>query len=224
MKTLVLLIAITCAGCLRSTTFKCDENTDCVGAGPQSQCESDGFCTFSDSSCTSGRRYAESSGAKSSQCVGETTGEDAGTEPMPGGEPPMSNCPASGYAMLPNAGPRGHMYKLLDAPMTWSQQRDLCAGEGTYLAFPDGASVADAQLELAALRTLAGDAAWVGINDIATEGQYRTSLNQPASTVTVMLISITGNPQQTDCFVINNTSLDDADCSTTRKAVCECVP
>ena len=219
---IVVFVAIASGGCMRSTAFHCETNEQC---GADGLCEPDQFCSFPSSECASGRAYGESSGPQSSQCVG-AAGVDAGPG-MPGdaagGEPPAPACP-SGYAALPNAGPRNHVYKLRTALATWSQHRDACAAEGTFLAFPDGATAADARLELAALRALAGNAAWVGVNDIQAEGQYRTSLNQPVSAATQSLIMTAGNPSMTDCLVINNTTLDDTGCNTTHPAVCECVP
>lgn len=212
-------IALACAlaGCLRSTTFQCEDSAQC---GTDGICEPDRFCSFPSSACASGRVYGESSGPRSEQCVGGVAG-DAGTEPLPGDAmTDATRCPA-GYAALPNAGARGHLYELVNLDQTWTQHRDACAGEGTFLAFPDGAQAA---LELAALRSAAGDGAWVGVNDIANEGARVTSLNMTISAQTAALINITGNPNATDCFIINTTSLDDAVCTETRKAVCECVP
>jgi len=221
----VFVAMATSAGCLKSTNFQCDTSAQCGAGG---QCEGDGFCSFPSSSCASGRAYGDNSGPNSGECVGGTGG-DGGTEPVPGdmggSEPLPSNCPATGYDVLPNSGPRGRKYKLLDTPATWPTHRDFCAAtDGTFMAFPDGTNLANAQLELAALRVLAGDGAWVGVNDLTTEGSYRTSLNQAVSASTAGLITTMGNPNATDCLVINTTTLDDADCTTARKAVCECVP
>jgi hypothetical protein len=57
------------------------------------------------------------------------------------------------------------------------------------------------------------------------EGAYRTSLNQPVSAATQALINTGGgNPNGLDCLVINVDVMADANCTETRKAVCECVP
>ena len=213
---ILIVLAIASAGCLRSTTFQCETDTQC---GTDGLCEADKFCSFPSSSCASGRVYGDNSGPRSNQCVGGAA-DDAGTEPL--GEA-ASTCP-TGYAPLPNSGPRSHMYKLLSSPATWPQQRDACAAELTFLAFPDGANATDANLELAALRALANEGAWVGVNDIANEGMYQTSLNQPASAVTRGLINLNDNPMGTDCIVIDDTDLDDANCTNTRAGVCECIP
>ena len=217
----LILITIALTGCLRSTTFQCEESTECGTGG---QCEADGLCSVASSGCASGREYAPSSGGKSGECVGGNPGGEAGSEPIvPGGEPEPMGCRAD-YAVLPNSGPRNHRYLLIAATGSWNAQRDFCAANMGYLAWPDGTSLANAQLELNALRTLAGDLAWVGVNDIVTEGTYLTSLNTTASTFTQMLMNLGGNPNPTDCFFINNTTLDDANCGDLRKAVCECVP
>lgn len=214
------------AGCLRSTTFHCDDNTDCNGG----QCETTegNYCSFADSSCSvSGRRFGDHSGPASNQCVGETTTTDGGIDTPDGtpidGAPPMGCKPT--YMALPDSGPRGHRYLLLPTNLSWVQQRDACALDNAWLAFPDGATLADAQAELAALRTLAADGAWIGVNDQLTEGSYRTSLNAPVSAITAMLILTGGgNPNGQDCLTIAGATLTDESCNDTRKAVCECVP
>ncbi|MDQ3367730.1 MAG: C-type lectin domain-containing protein [Myxococcota bacterium] len=222
---LTIGLALACAGCLRTTTFRCDDNADCNGG----QCETTegGFCSFADSSCsTSGRRFGDHAGPSSNQCVGETAmvdGGPPGPDSATDAAPPMG-CKAA-YMTLPNSGPRGHRYLLQNTNLTWVQHRDACAADGAFLAFPDGAALADARAELAALLTLAGDNVWVGVTDQVAEGVYRTSLNQPVSAITTMLIMIgNGNPNGRDCFVGTGTTITDVSCTDTRKAVCECVP
>jgi hypothetical protein len=222
MRHLLLIIALSTTGCLRTTTFQCEESTECGTGGT---CEADGLCSVASSGCASGREYGPNSGSKSGECVGGNSGGEAGME-MPGeagGEPLPMGCRAD-YMALPNSGPRNHRYLLVNPTASWSAQRDFCAANMGYLAFPDGTNTANAQLELDALRLFAGDGAWVGVNDIATEGQYRTSLNMPASTSTQALMNLAGNPNQQDCMFINTTTLNHTDCNNTRKAVCECVP
>jgi Lectin C-type domain len=203
------LLALSLTGCLRSTTFQCETSAQC---GAEGLCEADNYCSFPSTSCPSGRVYGDNSGPHSNQCVDEAMPVDA--------MPDASNCPAT-YMALPNAGTRGHVYRLVDLDRTWAQHRDACAGEAAFLAFPDGPNAA---MELAALRTAAGNGAWVGVNDIANEGNRVNSLNMPISAQTQALVNIDGNPTGTDCFVIDNTSLDDASCNDSNKAVCECVP
>jgi len=228
MKSILFVVALasTLTGCLRSTNFQCETSAQC---GAEGVCEADKFCSFPSSSCTSGRVYGDNSGPSSNECVGGA-GNDGGTEPtigneMPGGEPVATNCPGTGYAALPNSGPRGHHYKALMNLANWSQHRDACAAEGTFLAFPDGTNATNAGLELAALRVVLLDAAWVGINDLAVEGAYVNSLNMPVSAVTGGLINTGGgNPNGVDCLIINTTTMEDANCGDTRKAACECIP
>jgi hypothetical protein len=221
---LVIMSLLLASSCLRSTTFNCERDSDCEAAGAGAVCETSfgKLCSVTDSSCSAGRRFADNSGASSGQCVGETA-EDAGigSEPTIPPEALPSNCPASGYDVLPNSGPRGRKYKVLMTPASWSMQRDLCAGEQTFLAFPDGPA---ATSELAALKAAAGDLAWVGVTDQINEGSYQNSLNQPISAQTQALINTSGNPQNRDCLFINNASLQHEDCSVLKKAVCECVP
>ncbi|MBA3398051.1 MAG: C-type lectin domain-containing protein [Deltaproteobacteria bacterium] len=223
----LVCVSLASSGCLRSTTFNCDDNSDCGGGGTCEVAEG-GYCSFSDPSCTvSMRRFGDHSGAKSNQCVGETGGVDGGIDsPMGDGgiDAPPTGCKGN-YMALANSGPRGHKYRLLPNNGTWVQQRDACAADQAFLAFPDGAALADAQAELAALTTLAGNGVWIGVTDQLAEGTYRTSLNMPASAITLMLlVGSGGNSNGQDCLAGTGMTLTDEDCNGDRKAVCECVP
>ena len=143
---------------------------------------------------------------------------DAAVDVLPMG------CPA-GYMALPNSGPRGHRYMLVPTNAPWMTQRNLCISMSGFLAFPDGATLPDAQAELAAIGALAGDNVWLGVDDLAIEGQYRNSLGQPISAITNMLLSAGGpNPGPRDCMISNNNELVYEDCGLARRTVCECVP
>lgn len=62
-------------------TFLCESDTEC-GEG---QCELNGFCSFEDGSCDSGRRYAEHAGQLSGNCVAGMSGTDGATGTTEGG-------------------------------------------------------------------------------------------------------------------------------------------
>jgi hypothetical protein len=221
---LVFLLLATSAGCLRSTTFKCEDSTECGAGG---QCESDGLCSVASSGCASGREYGPNSGSQSGECVGGNGGEGGpGSEPVVGSEPLPMGCRAD-YMALPSSGPRGHRYFLINTTASWPGQRDACAMNQGFLAFPDGAVLADAQAELLAVVTFGGAGLWMGVNDLGgngQEGKYRTSLNMMASTVTLMLVTESGQSQNEDCLAGTTTTMTDEDCASLRKAVCECVP
>lgn len=63
-----------CGGAL----FACENADECAGAGAGGLCEADGWCSFDDDACPSGRRYGEHVGeGKAGECVdevGTTTG------------------------------------------------------------------------------------------------------------------------------------------------------
>lgn len=220
MRALVFGTIVLASGCMRETSFQCDplRNDQCGATG---QCEPVGACSFPSAACESGRVYGDNSGSYSNDCV-----------PMGGPmiDAPLAEpvaCPGD-YVPLPNSGPRNHKYKLLGTAATWAAQEAICGGEGTFLAYPDGANVVNAQLELDALRAFAGDDAWLGLDDRAMEGLYVRSRDKFAmSSVTLQLVNIKGNPndrQGQDCLVIDNTTINDADCTQTKKAACECAP
>ena len=221
------IIALLSSGCIKSSDFHCDSNADCGSTG---RCElaTGGFCSFPDSSCTvSGYKYGDNSGPNSNKCVGEEQMmKDApdGTE-MTGGEPLPTGCPATGYAALPNSGPRMHMYKVFATGQSWANAKSTCSGEGTWLAFPDGANVTDARAELAALRVAIGDGGWVGVEDIVQKGTWKNSLNLNASAVTQMLLATPAGSGPDRCEnIISATQIDDANCGGAKKFVCECMP
>jgi hypothetical protein len=64
--------------------FACDEDSDCASSDSGAQCEVNGYCSFPDESCASGRRYGDRSPAGiAGTCtpVGEETGEGTGMGP-----------------------------------------------------------------------------------------------------------------------------------------------
>lgn len=214
----VALLAST-AGCLRATEFKCMTDTDCSAGG--AVCEPTGYCSFTDSACSMGRRYGDFSGSYSNQCVGEQMmmpdgGDGGGDGPPSDGMP--GGCPAT-YTTLPNAG--SHVYKLTVNAAVWSTQRTRCEAEGAYLAIP-----AD-QAELEALTTAAAaQRTWIGISDTQNEGTFRT-VNGDVATY---LPWGAGEPDNAmggqDCVaaLMASPTIQDDRCSDTLPAVCECVP
>jgi hypothetical protein len=96
VKTLsMLVIACALGGCLRKTEFACATDAECAPAGV---CEAVRFCSFADTSCTSGRRFGTYSGDYADQCVGDALG-DAGIDQIvarpfcdSAGEPALVGC------------------------------------------------------------------------------------------------------------------------------------
>lgn len=155
-------------------------------------------------------------------------GRPPGIDAPPGVDaplPPLDGpgvCPPT-YVVIPNGTPN-HRYRFIDLPATWVMQRDACAQEGGFLAFPDGANPPAAQAELAAILNFGNQNLWMGLDDLVTEGVFRTSLDQPASAATLSLITNPGEPLR-DCIRAGSpSSMNEEDCGTNRRAVCECVP
>ena len=73
---MLLALAAATAGCLRSTSYPCDRDTQCVAA-VQGTCEPVGYCSFPDDDCASGRRFADGAAAQAGQCVGGGDDVDA---------------------------------------------------------------------------------------------------------------------------------------------------
>jgi hypothetical protein len=217
MRVLIALVLLT-TGCLRQTEFKCMVDGDCSAGG--AVCEPNGYCSFTDTNCSMGRRYGDFSGSYSKQCVGEQMMMDDGGPDDSGIDTPPAGCPST-YTTLPNAGT--HVYKLTPNAAQWATQRDRCAGDGAYLAIPDN------QAELVAITT-AGAAArtWVGISDTMTEGTYQTVKGATASYLPWN--SAAGEPDDTmggqDCVsaLMANPFIQTDKCGDTLPAVCECEP
>jgi len=222
MRTSVICLALAAAasaGCLRTTEFRCINNTDCGATG---RCEAVGYCSFPSTACTdSGRSYGDSAGqGLSNACVPGTgnPGGDAGVDapaPLDGGM--NAGCPSPYAAVAGSA----HLYKRL--PNTsWDTAKNDCklTSASAYLAVPDDVT------ELANLATVAaGLTFWVGIDDVAVKGTFVT---QKGATATFLPWG-PGEPDQTnppkECVnAISTTQIATEKCGTARPAVCECEP
>ena len=54
---------------MRTTTFHCDSDAQCVNGGVQGTCEANNFCSFPDTACDSGKRFGSLSGSAAGECV-----------------------------------------------------------------------------------------------------------------------------------------------------------
>lgn len=205
------------AACLRPTEYQCQSNNQCTPAGV---CQTEfGYCSFSDSECTSGQRFGASAGPYANQCVGEQAGADGGID-APMTDAPNAACPAD-YAPLTGGNPN-HVYKKAPSNLPWVQQDDYCrTTPGAYLAVPDSAA------ELTALQGLATGVFWVGINDRVAEGIYVKS-NGGAATF-LPWDTGGGEPDNPgggggqDCVAATATTISTEACvGTNRPAACEC--
>ena len=93
-------------GCHRS--FTCEDDQQCHLDGVAGACEAEGFCSFPDGSCSSGRRFGEHASAElAGTCVdeaastsdgstgGTTVASEGGTTPSPDGGTSSSSGPSS---------------------------------------------------------------------------------------------------------------------------------
>lgn len=70
----VAVVAFTTGCNYGASAFTCTDNASCTG-GADGVCETNGFCSFADSSCTnSGRRYGDLAGGMSNKCTDEPVG------------------------------------------------------------------------------------------------------------------------------------------------------
>lgn len=218
--TLFVFVAVLTAGCLRSTTFRCAESSDC---GPGGVCEAVGFCSVANAECPgTGRSYGDSAGqGLSNTCVpggnpgpgpgpGVDAGIDASSDAMP-----VTRCP-SGYATVAGS---AHLYKALSG-VSWDEARMMCkqTSSAAYLAIPDDAP------ELASLATVAIAPFWIGIDDKDDQGTWMTQKGAQAG----FLPWASGQPNpgsQNDCVeALSATEIANDKCSNKHAAVCECEP
>jgi hypothetical protein len=85
--------------------FSCDEDVQCGAGG---QCEPNGFCSFPDPDCDSGRSYGEASGPLSGVCVGEEPPIDApvtdfDARPIDAMNAPDATCIVDGFSLCTEA-------------------------------------------------------------------------------------------------------------------------
>jgi hypothetical protein len=211
-----VFVCVLTAGCLRSTTFRCAENSDCGTGGV---CESVGFCSFADAACPGGRSYGDSAGqGLSNTCVpagppGPGPGPGAGID-APGDAMPTGRCPSDYAAVAGSA----HLYKALSG-VSWDAAKMMCdQSSRAYLAIPDDAA------ELANLATVTSPPFWIGIDDKDDQGTFMTQKGVTA----VFLPWAPGQPNlgpQNDCVAaISSTQIATDRCSNKQAAVCECEP
>ena len=196
----LLVAAALSSGCLRDTTFHCTDDPQC---GPDGKCEPVGFCSFPDTGCASGRRFGSLSGGSADQCV------EMGSN---------GNCPSDYMA----AGDQGHVYKL-QSNANWDEHQANCSSEGGYLAIPDDATEQQAILDIAG-----GNTIWIGVDDMASEGDYVTVKGVPAT----YLPWAPGEPNNSggpgsgpaNCEQLQDDGFHDFRCNNDAPAVCECEP
>jgi hypothetical protein len=187
-------------------------------------CEANGYCSFVDPNCASGRRFGDLSGPVANQCVGGTTGVDGGMDTIDG-PPGNGNCPMTYMAV----GGQAHRYRVISTAAMWMQQKTACAADGAnaYLAVPGGATELQALVATAAVANV-----WVGIDDQTTEGTYQTTAGGTIPANDPMWAA--GEPDnqplvgggQADCVVgvMASGKLVDDSCAKTYPAICECEP
>jgi hypothetical protein len=215
----LVLAAAASAGCLRTTEFRCLQDTDCGATGV---CEAVHYCSFPSTACgTAGRSYADSAGqGLPNTCVSGNgnPGGDAGID-APGTIDGGGNvgCPSPYAAVAGSA----HLYKRLPN-VSWDTAKTDCklTSASAYLAVPDDAT------ELANLATVAaGLPFWVGIDDVAIKGTFVT---QKGVTATFLPWEPgepdQGNPPKECVSAISATQLATDKCGTPLTAVCECEP
>jgi hypothetical protein len=224
MRLLVMCLALgaaASAGCLRSTQFRCAQNTDCGASGV---CEAVGYCSFPDSACAGTMRsFGDSAGqGLSNTCVpgNSPPGVDAGVniDAPVSIDAPAAGCPSPYAAVAGSA----HLYKVL-ASSSWDTAAGACkaTSASAYLAVPDDAT------ELTNLATVAVDLPfWVGLDDQDRNDVFTT---QKGGATATFLPWVTTPPDRgppaKDCVMATSmTQISTDRCGNSHIAVCECEP
>lgn len=88
-----LVLGLLMGGCPQGT-FSCSDDTQCEGGEGEGRCEIDGYCSFPDGECPSGRRYGEhASSGIAGECVDPQTAQGSGG---PGSGPDTGADPSGG--------------------------------------------------------------------------------------------------------------------------------
>jgi hypothetical protein len=216
---IVLAAPVTLAGgCLRSTSFTCADNGDCSGGF----CEANNFCSFSDATCPSGRRYGDLSGADSNRCVGEEipTIDAPPDEPdAPPGQPDAPpDAPTGCLGTYVTVSGQNNVYRVVTIADQWTTQQVTCANESAYLIVPD------TQAELDAITALAAASIWVGLHDRTTEGSYVNVRGTAATFLPWAVGQPDDDPPGEDCVMATGSTISDERCNLDHLAVCECEP
>ena len=219
MRALLLLVATT--GCLRTTQFKCAQDSDC-GAGGTCQ-PTTKYCSIADPTC-GGQRYVDSAGPLANQCVGGGIGDGGIDAPIDGrmiDGGGGGHCPG---AYMPITG-QTHVYQLVTMAKNWSQQKTFCAATApnfAYLAIPDDLT------ELTALDTLAGANPdyWVGIS---IDPNNNNNWLNVKGVMQMFLPWLNGAPSpggNRTCVegITASAKIDNIACNTQLPAICECEP
>jgi hypothetical protein len=197
-------LALALAGCRVPATFQCESSDQCTREGPTGTCEPNGFCSFPDSQCMSGRSYDASAGVLAGTCV---------AVPPPDIDAAVStSCQTSPqYQMVAGL---THTYRVTGL-VDYDAATAACAADNAYLATIDDAT------ENAAVVALAAN--WIGFDDLTTEGRF---VWQHAPTATYANFN-TGEPNNyqfhEDCVYVRTDGLwNDTPCGEARPGLCEC--
>jgi hypothetical protein len=135
--------------------------------------------------------------------------------------PPI--CPGT-YATVAG-GETNHLYRYINVTGTSVNQNAACYADtansgSSYLAIPDSAT------ELTAMNTLVtgGVRWWIGVNDAANEGTYKTQKGNTQTFLPWAAGQPDNVPAEGDCVEVSqsNAMFYDNQCLATLTAVCEC--
>lgn len=143
--------------------------------------------------------------------------------PVDGAPPvdePTVGCRAASYGSLPG-GTSGHVYLRGTSVEIWYTANTACMATGprAYLAVPNDAG------ELTALRTLAANTFWIGVNDQSTEATFVTVSTDTLATFLPWAAGEPDNVGEQDCVTATATTISTEACDVAARVyLCECEP
>jgi hypothetical protein len=184
-------------GCRYGGSFACETDAECRARGSVGRCELEtGFCTFDDSTCPSGYRYAESAGGGLANACSSAAMSDANLGDANTFDP--STCPNAYNGALTGFPKAKYVLKPRVDGQRFYQQINACETPGMTATH---AVIVDSPTKAAALLTFIGSnvpLVWVGLVQSPT-----------ATVVGGDWISMTGTPLDPNLWAGTDTEPDD---------------
>lgn len=192
MRWLVALALFGSSACLSSQSYVCGDDDACVSSDRTGTCEATGYCSFPDTECGTGRRYAEFAGdGLAGLCVaedGSSTSDDRTTQPAPAtltsGTSESTSTTQTAATSLPSGeSTTSTTSDPTDASTSSSDSSSTGRPPQPNAVFLSSQTIAGAELDAESGDALCNDLA----TDAGLEGTYRAWFPTPDASAAVRL-------------------------------------